>query len=213
GLELVCGGSPMLRAALADQLGRVTPIPAIRIYLEYAQGPWWSAFGWTNGYSVTDLPLHQVFYGMGVGADAQANARVLMASYADFNSAAFWSSLIDLNSFAAVSTYAQRQLQQLHQMQTTVPPNSWATRDWNHDPHGGAWHAWNPGVRVIDAIQQIRQPMPGQPVFICGEAYSSMQGWIEGALMSTEAMLLDHFAMAWPSWLGADFDFGRERAL
>lgn len=217
-LELVCGGSPMLRSALTGLLGRATSIPAVRIYLEYAH-PWWSAFGWTNGYSVTDLPVHQVFYGMGVGADAPANARVLMASYADFGPAAFWSPLIALDDAAArlhspnslTCTYAQRQLQQLHQMSTIAPPSAYATRDWTLDPYGGAWHAWNPNVRVAETIAQIRQPMPGQPVFICGESYSTMQGWIEGALMSAEGMLQSRFGLAWPSWLPADFDLGRER--
>lgn len=218
-LELVCGGSPMLRDTLGALLGRAASIPAVRIYLDYAQGPWWSAFGWTNGYSVTDLPVHQVFYGMGVGADAQANARVLMASYADFGPAAYWSPLIALDDEAAklhspnslTCTYAQRQLQQFHQMSTIVPPTAYATRDWNLDPYGGAWHAWNPNVRVAESIAQIRQPIPGQPVFICGESYSTMQGWIEGALMSAEGMLQDRFGMAWPSWLPAGFDLGRER--
>jgi hypothetical protein len=41
--------------------------------------------------------------------------------------------------------------------------------------------------------------MSGVPVYICGEAYSHQQGWVEGALATTESMLQKHLGLAPPA--------------
>ena len=46
----------------------------------------------------------------------------------------------------------------------------------------------------------ITQPRPGLPVYICGEAYSQQQGWVEGALQTAEIMLQSHFGLAPAHW-------------
>lgn len=38
-------------------------------------------------------------------------------------------------------------------------------------------------------IQQIVKPYDDQSIFICGEAYSDAQGWVEGALQTADLML------------------------
>jgi hypothetical protein len=38
------------------------------------------------------------------------------------------------------------------------------------------------------------------PVFICGESYSHAQGWVEGALATTEDMLQHHLGLMPPTW-------------
>jgi hypothetical protein len=38
-------------------------------------------------------------------------------------------------------------------------------------------------------------------VFICGEAWSDDQGWINGALQTAETMLQEHFGVDRPNWL------------
>ncbi|MEO6935158.1 MAG: hypothetical protein ABI171_07420 [Collimonas sp.] len=37
--------------------------------------------------------------------------------------------------------------------------------------------------------QRIIQPLGQQPLYICGEAYSDAQGWVEGALQTADMML------------------------
>ena len=55
----------------------------------------------------------------------------------------------------------------------------------------------------------IRRPFPDLPVFVCGEAFSRMQGWIEGALMSVEKTLESSpFNLSRPAWIPADYDLG-----
>ena len=49
--------------------------------------------------------------------------------------------------------------------------------------------------------EKILQPRPFYPVFICGEAYSHGQGWVEGALATAEGVLQKHLGIEAPTWL------------
>ncbi|GAB6261106.1 flavin monoamine oxidase family protein [Photobacterium sp. R1] len=64
-----------------------------------------------------------------------------------------------------------------------------AFRDWGDDPYGGGWNSWNIGVQSDDVANQIVQPLPQTHLYICGEAYSHSQGWVEGALQTAQLML------------------------
>jgi monoamine oxidase len=66
--------------------------------------------------------------------------------------------------------------------------------DWD-----AGWHTWKVGSQPWEPeIQDARiQPLPG--LFLCGEAYSNEQGWIEGALKSAE-LVLEKLRVCEPSW-------------
>ena len=62
--------------------------------------------------------------------------------------------------------------------------------DLGDDPFGGGWNSWNIGVKSWEVKRAIVQPAGDKiPLYICGEAYSDAQGWVEGALQTTERML------------------------
>lgn len=199
-------------------------IPAFKLGMLYDSAWWQNLRGWNNGVSVTDLPIRQLFYGMGQGPDADANQRVLIASYADTLSARFWAGLAqvspaDLNvgvndqfeetDRGSLLSAVQRQQQLLFGYTGPLPPPKWVGyMDWSIDPYGGAWHEWRPGVDVISAIAEMRQPFEAVPLYVCGEAYSWMQAWIEGALISAERVLQERFDLPRPEWLPADYDLG-----
>jgi monoamine oxidase len=54
----------------------------------------------------------------------------------------------------------------------------------------------------------MRHPNAQYQVYICGEAYSNNQGWVEGALTSAELMLKESFKLPHLSWLPCDYDLG-----
>jgi monoamine oxidase len=83
----------------------------------------------------------------------------------------------------------QRQLALIHGMQFVPRARNAAFRDWGDDPFGGGWNSWNIGVDSRQVKMDILQPTPGAPVYICGEAYSDAQGWVEGALQTADLML------------------------
>lgn len=71
----------------------------------------------------------------------------------------------------------------------------------NPMPEAG-WHTWEPGVKSAAVMEYMVQPFKDhedkeRDVFVCGEAYSSEQGWIEGALKSVE-MVMDRLGIMLP---------------
>ncbi|MGE3349525.1 MAG: flavin monoamine oxidase family protein [Ramlibacter sp.] len=82
-----------------------------------------------------------------------------------------------------------RQLGSIHGLSYSPTVEQAAFRDWGDDPFGGGWNSWNIGVKSWEVKDQITQPLASVPLFICGEAYSNAQGWVEGALETADIML------------------------
>ena len=57
------------------------------------------------------------------------------------------------------------------------------------DPFGDGWNSWNIGVKSWEVKRQIIKPLGERSLYICGEAYSAAQGWVEGALQTADMML------------------------
>jgi len=84
----------------------------------------------------------------------------------------------------------ERQLQQIHGLGFVPSVVDAAFKDWGDDPFGGGWNNWNIGVKSWEVKEKIVQPLgDGMPLYICGEAYSDAQGWVEGALQTADLML------------------------
>ncbi|MEZ4454504.1 MAG: FAD-dependent oxidoreductase, partial [Nannocystaceae bacterium] len=219
---------------------------AFKLFLGYDR-PWWRGLGLHAGHSVTDLPVRQTFYfpteGELPGADPQNTNSLLMASYGDDLSAAFWKAFEGGEPFtgapnrfvdegeaplrpedaAAISESMvesiQGLLRQTHGLREIPRPYTAAFQDWGTDPHGAAWHAWKAGFKHWEVIARMRKPLdpqwsdarttfPEEQVYICGEAYSNVQSWVEGALQVAERMLEEHFALRRPTWLDPHYDLG-----
>ncbi|MCB9568326.1 MAG: FAD-dependent oxidoreductase [Myxococcales bacterium] len=218
---------------------------AFKLFLGYDR-PWWRGLGLVAGHSVTDLPVRQTFYfpteGEQPGADPHNHNSLLMASYGDDASAAFWKAFeggapfrgaanhfvadgeapVDADAGAVTEAMVhaiQGLLRQIHGLRELPAPYTAAFQDWGTDPHGAAWHAWKAGFRYWEVMKRMRKPLdprwggdgepvPDEQVYICGEAYSNVQSWIEGALQTTERMLQEHFALGSPEWLDDDYDLG-----
>jgi hypothetical protein len=60
---------------------------------------------------------------------------------------------------------------------------------WGADLRECGWHFWKPGARSWEILPRIRKPDPALDLFICGEAYSTSQALVEGALESAAAVV------------------------
>ncbi|MGB5555757.1 MAG: FAD-dependent oxidoreductase, partial [Flavobacteriaceae bacterium] len=96
-----------------------------------------------------------------------------------------------------------RQLKELHNIEDAPEPIEAAFMDWGDDPYGGAVHFWNPGYDSTKVLEEIIQPVPNFPCYICGEAYSTNQTWVEGAFQTAE-LVLEKFGMKRPKWITDD---------
>jgi monoamine oxidase len=164
------------------------------------------------------------------GADPENNNSVLLATYDDSLNVGFWSGFGPAKepmyeTRAAVSQEnllaehpaspewdrnrapqaaveeIQRQLKEMHGLRYAPEPYSAAFKNWGEDPYGGGANFWNIHVRSWDIIPQIAHPLSDLPVYICGEAYSNGQGWVEGALETAELVLQKHFGVPAPDWV------------
>ncbi|KIC91860.1 FAD-dependent oxidoreductase [Flavihumibacter sp. ZG627] len=94
-----------------------------------------------------------------------------------------------------------RQIMEMHNIKDAPEPMEAAFVDWSDDPYGGAVHFWNSGYKSWEILQQMTKPVNSFPCYICGEAYSTNQTWVEGALQTAEIVLQQHFKLTSPKWL------------
>jgi len=210
-----------------DDLSSVVGRPASKIFLGYDR-PWWRDLGITSGRGDTDYPLRQCYYfnteGEQPGGDPGNTNSLLMAGYHDGNSVEFWSAFFDGKTFPHRLRYnpdddlhlidpkevppelireAHRQVQMIHGIDIPEPYTA-LYMDWEQDPYGGAWHTWRVHVRSDEIMPRIRKPLTDLPVYICGEAFSQEQGWVQGALHTAEHVLQDHLGLSMPDFSPAD---------
>ena len=209
-----------------DLLDTVTVCPASKLFLSYEEA-WWeqiNRFGdpITTGSSLTDLPLLLCNY---IGKDLNEQS-LLLASTADSVRHPFLVSQPSSRSgkkrsynfkyqvktpkkpddepfdpsLERIVNQAQRQLKEMHGIDIPEPIGALFCA-WEDEPFGGGWHYWNLGVQSWEVAKSIRQPYPKHNIFICGEAYSDLQGWVEGALNSAEMVLKEHFDLPHPTWV------------
>lgn len=214
GLTGLLASSPDLReSGLADHVDAVDAVPNCKIFLSFKR-PWWRDVpdgpgrieSGTYGVSHTDLPMRQCYY---LGVDPGSGQALLLASYPDTDAVSFWRGLApdsgripelesDLGDLAI--TEIRRELSEMHGVD--VPqPTAGRFIDWTCWPYGGGWHNWQPGWKSWETVAALGRPIGGGNLYVCGEAYSQAQGWVEGALESTENMLRESFGLAVPDWL------------
>jgi monoamine oxidase len=110
--------------------------------------------------------------------------------------------------------HAMEQLAVLHgvpndKLSEIPQPKVGGFSDWAFDPFGGGWNFWNPQLNVEEAMTQIKAPLgEDRRVYIVGDGYSGIQGWVEGALTTTELVLEKHFDLPRPPWLAEDYYLG-----
>ena len=216
-------------SGVRDLIESVTPIPLFKLCIAYPY-PWWESVGVTQGRSQTDLPIRQCYYwatGKARDGDPGDRKSVLLATYDDGLNVDFWNGYSDphhhppftmtlddaaiqaspgsqewgqYNPTQSMVDEADRQLREMHGVRTSPKPYAAAYIDWGVDPYGGGVNFWNIHARSAQVIPAMINPVPGVPVYVCGEAYSNGQGWVEGALETAEMVLQEHFGLPAPPW-------------
>ena len=215
---------PLADSELVELVGSVHRYPAFKLFLAYEE-PWWRELGISSGPSVTDLPIRQTYY-FGVEESERA---LLMSSYNDDRTVAYWQGLawterdeptaprLQVSGEGGPSQvfvappemirHAQAQLSRMHGMSVPTPYLA-AYRNWGAPPFGGAWHLWRVNADSVAVGKRMRRPLPAYNLHVCGEAYSGIQAFIEGALTSTELVLQEQFDLNGPAWLPEDYYLG-----
>jgi monoamine oxidase len=213
GLEALVPSTPLAGSAdFRRDLGSVSIVPLFHLMLGY-QDPWWRELGIESGRSATDLPLQSCFYFVSEGGGRS----LAMVGYSSAEAIEFWDGYLGPSAPRAEPRPAPppeemvrevtRQLTELHGIE--VPDPYWALlMDWRPDPYRGASHRWAVGARSWEVIPRMRRPLPDAPIHVCGEAWSDLQGWTEGALRSAERVLRDQVGLGEPEWMSPDAYLG-----
>ena len=210
-------------------LNSVHATSASKLFLLYMDAWWKDAMPKGTepplGYATTDLPLRACYY---VGTDEKANRALLLSSLSDAAFSMFWNGFLDDDAWGpyvhsntnlhdvleAPDAMIEEMSMQLNEMHygpgaNKVPaPIDQVFQDWMRFPYEGGWHLWHPKVKSWDVMPKIRRPVDGLNLYTCGEAYSTLQGWVEGAVNTAERTLQDHFGMPRASWIDDAYDLG-----
>ncbi len=203
---------PALKApAMASVLATVTARPLAKAFVAHPE-PWWRTLGLSSGRAVTDLPARQLYYfGTEPGRAAGSSGAATMA-YFDEPAVDFWSGLRNMEQSNAtgltmldpkgpMATELARQIVTVHDLKETPAILSAGFIDWGSEPYVSGWHTWKQGVKSWEVMPAVRTPLPGIALHIVGEAWSTDQGWVEGAFQTVEALLVDDLKLAPPTWI------------
>ena len=180
--------APRVEALRGDRvqamLDSVDAWSAAKLYLWFDR-PWWRDDAFLGMRVTTDLPPRKLFTFDEVGSVGPA---ILLAAYTDGPAVEFWTSLADGAAPAAgapspILDAAASELRAVFPSIASIPaPVGSAFKHWGADPLECGWHYWRAGADSVRVIADIAQPSPGNELYVCGEAYSRWQAWVEGAL-------------------------------
>ncbi|MGZ3181627.1 MAG: flavin monoamine oxidase family protein [Telluria sp.] len=219
-LELLDQDTPFFREqATQYNIQSVLLQPAYKLFMAY-ENRWWDQALFYSGPTITDMPLRMT-YDFGTeeerGGQPGDGRALLLASYCDMNGASFWSVLERRTTYTEPPSWdktgskggapapdimcdmAEQMLVKVFSVGGVEPKPSRRIgsyyQDWSQDPYGAGFHAWAAHYKAWEIMRTVRQPLADWPVYICGEAYSNAQGWVEGAVCTAESVLEDKFGM------------------
>lgn len=210
--------SPVLNTSaqteqLWQDINSVVNMRLLKINLYFSE-TWWEDENIINptisyGPSFTDLPVNSVYPFYSLQGPSNDQNPAALTIYCDFNNTNFWQGLQnvgpDFNSplqqqhnqspqvifpaTVAVVKEALKQFTQIFQPQQRIPePVMTSYRLWGgENDFGYAYHQW--GINADDAAVMQRMIEPVDNIYTCNEAYSDMQGWVNGSLRSADHVL------------------------
>jgi monoamine oxidase len=209
--------SPSLLQHCAPMIASVSGQSLTRLILRYSHR-WWRPRHPDLSRLVTDLPIRQVTFGIEPPATASPithEESFVLCSFNDVRYPDFWASLlrasaperrattsspIELPSNAPIVQSAHQQIARALGCDAIESPTSGWCVEWDEQPYGGGWHTWNAGTCAEEVIRRLYRPVSDLDLHICGEAYSTCQAWVEGALQSVDGLLWDMGLPALEDW-------------
>ena len=231
-MQQVFINSPVLREAknagqIWEDIHSIVNMRLLKINLYFAK-PWWRN-GETGqppinfGPSFTDMPINAVYPFYPVDGPSNDNPAALTI-YCDYNNTNYWEGLQNVGPlfdsklqkehskppqtvFAAsqmVVDEAIKQFKLLFKTHYVPDPVMTSYRNWDGEDHFGyAYHQWAMNTDDRKVISRMTQLIPEEEIYSCNEAWSDMQGWVNGSLRSTDLVLakfgLENINDAFPS--------------
>ncbi|MFM7145100.1 MAG: flavin monoamine oxidase family protein, partial [Actinomycetales bacterium] len=185
--------SPMLQqsAVLSRALSHLFENDSVKIYLAYER-PWWRDLGLEPGKSVSDDPLRQTMY---LHEDPQGHSLIL-ASYSFGRHASHAFPTLESSPMEQEAGHLDESvirdltdaLSRMHGVAVPMPIDGRGFR-WGDNTVGSDIPLWGTGIEPWKLTDMLIAPLDRRRLFICGDALSLNQGWVLGALQTTQQVL------------------------
>ena len=212
-LQILFATSPALNTSddadtLWMDLQTTTEQRLMKINLYFEEAWWERTNGITFGPSYSDLPVNSVYPFYPLDGHSARNPAALTI-YCDFTNTYFWQGLQNVGpkfssplqeehdravpqvlfpASEAVVEEVLRQFKALFDTQDVPRPVMTSFRNWDgEDDFGYAVHQWGIGAQDDEVMKRLAEPITG--LYTCNEAYSDMQGWVNGSLRSSDLAL------------------------
>jgi hypothetical protein len=189
---------PLLPGHIGELVDSVIPIPLVKCFF-VNENPWWdeSTPPQTRASSTPAREIHYTF------REDRNSKRGMVMVYGDQPSMHYWTPFVQQKEHLNVElNLDQRLVEGYLRYLCSNPDNTdvkkieaeakliscFGIRDWSREPFEAGCHVWKADVRVEEAIKELTAfslygaPLSSKNVYICGEAYSDFQGFIEGGL-------------------------------
>lgn len=187
----------------------------------YFKERWWHSNGkinLTNGPNFTDLPMGSVYtfsqYPSDNEKDQAYNGPAALTQYTDYIRGNFWMELQNIGEMYQTDEFPQnppgtypaskslvfemmnqlRLLFGLNENDIIPMPLLSTYRVWGEGEFGYGYHQYKINVNdETDVYQNIYKPSDN--LFVCNESWSPEQGWVEGALIMSDYVMVKGFGL------------------
>lgn len=148
-----------------DEINHVNPIPLLRIYIKYPKNNIWFK---NIKRTITNHDIRHI-----IPIDYENG--LIMISYSDGDSAESWGNIYNNGEDFLINVINN----EIFRIFGIKPPKH---EFLSYHMWDDGIHFWKPGISMEDSYLKMLKPMENRKIYICGEAYSKKQGWMEGCL-------------------------------
>lgn len=141
---------------------------------------WWQSLNIESGRLISDGPLRNILF-------SKRGRENCITIYNEQPLAKF-------TSDQKIIEFLKPQLDKILKLESPIPDRI-EKKCWQSSSSRSAYHSWQANTDVEKLSELALQPLNSQSFFMCGEAFSRQQSWMEGAIESTDRMLVKHFHM------------------
>lgn len=173
-------------------------IELYKIFVVLENPPWDATSIPKPNYNADKMPCREVHYYYN-----ESNKTGMVMIYGDVPSVNYWRTFTYTadKSYTPYINHSSRLKDHVHHYLRTMFPKhrhfnivDCGILDWSNPPHETGVHMWRPGYKSSEIMKQFSCLGKNKNIHICGEAYSTYQGFIEGCIRSADNMLADVYA-------------------
>merc|ERR1712166_255686 len=194
-LQKIGGWDCIVAPARVSAIQSCKPIPLFKCFMDF-KVPWWQTHGFMHGKSTSDTDVRQIHY-------YDNEDLLIYVSDGDGRNdggdyASRWGA-----KFAADRGSALREMfdiiKKVH-VAVGVPESDIIEPNWDDCVHKyweAGSHKWKKGADISECIRAITDgSSDGSQIYIAGDAFCDMQGWVEGAINTAELVYQKAFPSA-----------------